>query len=470
MTAEFEPVIGLEIHVELATRRKMFCGCPNTYGEEPNTVVCPVCMGHPGTLPVPNEEAVARAVQFGLALGAEIHLFSLFFRKNYFYPDLPKGYQITQYSASILTGGSLQGVRIERANLEEETAKSYHTETGDVLLDYNRAGIPLLEIVTHPDIRSPEQARAFLEELRLLLIYLGISECDMEKGQLRVDANISVRPVGSGSFGTKVEIKNLNSFRSVEHALRYEWERQAALISSGGTVEQETRLWDEFQKETRPMRSKEEAEDYRYFMEPDLPPLQLSRTWLEEQRAHLPELPEQRRKRYREVYHLSDKVLEALIADPAYGRYFEQLAEGLSRPELAGNWVAVHVLRVLKAEHLSMEDFPLSPDQLRPLLRMIEEERISHSAAQEVFEEMLRTGRDAASIVEERGLEQVSSDASLLPVVRAVLDAHPEIVEKYRRGKTGVLGVLIGAVMKETRGRANPQKVRELLMRELETS
>ncbi len=470
MTAEFEPIIGLEIHVELATRRKMFCGCPNTYGQEPNTVVCPVCMGHPGTLPVPNEEAVARAVQLGLALGSEIHPFSLFYRKNYFYPDLPKGYQITQYSASILTGGGLKGVRIERANLEEETAKSFHTETGDVLLDYNRAGIPLLEIVTHPDIRSPEQARAFLEELRLVLIYLGISECDMEKGQLRVDANISVRPVGSETFGTKVEIKNLNSFRSVEHALRYEWERQARLVASGGTVDQETRLWDEFQKETRPMRSKEEAEDYRYFMEPDLPPLRLTEAWIQAQRAQLPELPEQRRVRYRETYHLSEKVLEALIADPSYGAYFEALAKGLRRPELAGNWVAVHVLRVLKTEHWTMEAFPLSPDQLRPLLKMIEEERISHSAAQEVFEEMLRTGKGARTIVEERGLEQVSADAMLLPVVQAVIQAHPDIVEKYRKGKTGVLGVLIGAVMKETRGRAHPQKVRELLMRELESS
>jgi len=464
----WEAVIGLEIHVELETRSKMFCGCPNTYGEEPNTVVCPVCLGHPGTLPLPNREAVRAALKLGAALGSTVHTTSVFYRKNYFYPDLPKGYQITQYTASILTGGSLRGVRIERVNLEEETAKSYHAEDGTVLLDFNRAGIPLLEIVTFPDLRSPRQAREFLEHLRLVILYLGISGCDMEKGQLRVDANLSVRPEGSTTLGTKVEVKNMNSFKAVEEALSFEFQRQVTLLEQGEGVVQETRLWDEHRKETRPMRSKEEAHDYRYFPEPDLPPLVLDPRWVEEIRRNLPELPEARRARY-VSWGLSEKVVEALLWEPALGDYVEAVAEGLSRKDLAGNWVATQVLRVLNERGIGLEAFPLSPEALRELLKLIEEGVLHHSAAQQVFEEMLATGRSARKIVRERNLEMVRDTSLLERVVAEVIQEHPEIVEKYRSGKKGVLGVLIGAVMRKTGGKADPQVVRELLLSRLES-
>ncbi len=464
----WEAVIGLEIHVELETRSKMFCGCPNTYGEEPNTMVCPVCLGHPGTLPVPNREAVHAALKLGAALGSTVHTTSVFYRKNYFYPDLPKGYQITQYTASILTGGRLKGVGIERVNIEEETAKSYHAEDGTVLLDFNRAGIPLLEIVTLPDIRSPRQAREFLEDLRLVILYLGISGCDMEKGQLRVDANISVRPEGSSTFGTKVEVKNMNSFKAVEDALSFEFHRQVALLEQQEHVIQETRLWDEHRKETRPMRSKEEAHDYRYFPEPDLPPLVLDPAWVEEVRRELPELPEARRQRYLS-WGLSAKVVEALLWDPALGDYFEAVAQGLSRKDLAGNWVATQVLRVLNEQGLALEAFPLTPDALRELLLLIEEGTLHHSSAQQVFEEMIKTGKPAREIVEERNLATVRDTGLLENVVTEVLQEHADIVEKYRSGKKGVLGVLIGAVMRKTGGKADPRAVRELLLSRLES-
>lgn len=464
----WEAVIGLEIHVEVATKTKMFCGCPNTYGEEPNTMVCPVCMGHPGTLPSPNQEAVRAALKLGLALKSKIHTTSVFYRKNYFYPDLPKGYQITQYTASILTEGSLEGVGIERINLEEETAKSYHPDDGTVLLDFNRAGIPLLEIVTQPDIRSPQQAREFLTALRLLIVYLGVSPCDMEKGQLRVDANISVRRQGEQTFGTKVEVKNMNSFKAVEEALDFEFQRQIEALGRGEPIVQETRLWDEFEKETRPMRAKEEAHDYRYFPEPDLPPLEIQPSWLEAIRESLPELPEERKERYLSM-GLSPKVVEALLWEPDLGHYFEEVAEGLSKKDLAGNWVATQVLRVLNERGIPIDAFPIKPAMLRELLQLVEEGIIHHSAAQTVFDEMLTRGKSARTIVEEKNLQQVRDEASLAQWIQAAIDEQPDIVAKYRSGKRGVIGVLIGSVMRKSQGKADPKTVRKLLVEKLES-
>jgi len=468
--SEFETVIGLEIHVELDTKTKLFCRCSREYGRDPNTQVCPVCLGYPGALPVLNEEAVRKAVLTARALNAKINTVSFFYRKNYFYPDLPKGYQITQYTYSLAEdgilefehNGSLIKVRIERMNLEEEAAKSFHTEEGNALLDFNRSGIPLLEIVTLPDLRSPQEARQVLVRLRQILRYLRVSQCDMEKGHLRADANVSVRLPGE-PLGTKVELKNLNSFKAIEDGLEYEVNRQIEILRQGGRVFQETRQYDEDTGITRPMRTKEEAHDYRYFPEPDLLPLVIKSEWLEEP---LPELPTKKRERFIRQYGLRKDVAEVLTLERQTSEYYEELVKGLSDPVLAANWVVNRVLGYVKDS--SVEEFPIKPYRLRELLVMIEKSEITLNKAKDIFEKMIDTGKSATEIVKEEGITVLKDKRFLQDLVDEVLESNPDLVDKYLRGKTGVLGPLIGQIMKKTKGNADPQLVRELLVKSLE--
>lgn len=483
MSGEFEPVIGLEIHVQLNTKTKLFCSCPNTYGEEPNTVVCPVCLGLPGALPVVNEEAFKLAVRVAHAFRANIHQESEFYRKNYFYPDLPKGYQITQYTRSIATEGAIdfdvdgevKTVRIERMNIEDEAAKSIHTEDGSVLLDFNRAGIPLIEIVTKPDIRSPREARLFLERLKQTLRYLGVSSCDMEKGELRVDSNISVRPVGSNELGVKVELKNLNSFKAVEDALSYEFKRQVEVIRRDEKVVQETRLWDENLHETRTMRAKEEAHDYRYFPEPDLLPVNINRDFIDHALKDMPELPWEKERRFEKLYGLKKSQILVLTAEKEVADYFEEIVEklqsltrkGSEAIKLAANWMSTEVLRHLHEEGINIKDFRFRPADIASLLSLVLKEEITLNIAKDVFRKMQETGLSAEEIVEKEGLRQVRDEELLENIVDEVISENPEIVEKYRKGKTGVLGFLIGQVMKKTKGKANAGVVKSILEKKL---
>jgi len=472
---EYEAVIGLEIHIQLETKTKLFCSCPNVYGADPNTLVCPVCLGLPGALPVLNEEAVKFASFAALAFNMTIHNRSVFYRKNYFYPDLPKGYQITQYTQSFATDGFLEfeldgerrKVRIERMNLEEEAAKSIHTEDGFALLDFNRSGVPLLEIVTLPDIRSPKEARVFLEILRDTIRYLGISGCDMEKGQMRVDSNVSVRPKGQIELGTKVEMKNLNTFKSVEEALNYEIQRQISALEGGGEIFQETRMWDEFERRTKAMRTKEEAHDYRYFPDPDLLPLLLPETFISKIKKSLPELPTEKKRRYIEEFGLSPHVAHTLVMDRDLALFFERVSEVVRDKKLAANFVSIEIVRFLKRENIPIVDFPIEPNEIGRLLTYVEEKKISYTALKEVFEEMLKSGRSAKEIIKEKGLEEKIGEEELLSLIREAMQQNEEVVEKYRSGKTSVIGVLIGTVMRLSRGKADPQMVKKILEEKL---
>ncbi|HHV54769.1 MAG TPA: Asp-tRNA(Asn)/Glu-tRNA(Gln) amidotransferase subunit GatB [Firmicutes bacterium] len=476
----WEIVIGLEIHVELLTRSKVFCSCATGFGGEPNTRVCPVCLGLPGSLPVLNAKALEYAVKTGLALNCEIASFSKFDRKNYFYPDLPKAYQISQYDLPLCRHGYLEieagGVRrrigITRVHLEEETGKSLHAGTSIVdspftLLDYNRAGIPLVEIVTEPDIRSPEEARVFLEELKRVVEFAGVSDVKMEEGSLRCDANISVRPRGASRLGTKTEVKNMNSFRAVQRALEYEAARQIATLRAGGRVVQETRHWDDAAGVTRGMRSKEQAQDYRYFPEPDLVPIVLSPEQIEQWRRELPELPAARRERLAREYGLPAYDAAILTASKKLADFFEEAARAFPDPKMVSNWVMGELLRLLKAENKELDQVPLQPSDLVGLLSLVRDGVISGATAKEVFEEMFHTGDPAASIVDRRGLRQISDEGALREIVRRAMAANPDAVQSYRQGKEKALGALVGAVMKETRGKANPQLVNRLLLEAL---
>lgn len=476
----WEIVIGLEIHVELLTRSKVFCSCATGFGGEPNTRVCPVCLGLPGSLPVLNAKALEYAVKTGLALNCEIASFSKFDRKNYFYPDLPKAYQISQYDLPLCRHGYLEieagGVRrrigITRVHLEEETGKSLHAGTSIVdspftLLDYNRAGIPLVEIVTEPDIRSPEEARVFLEELKRVVEFAGVSDVKMEEGSLRCDANISVRPRGASRLGTKTEVKNMNSFRAVQRALEYEAARQIATLRAGGRVVQETRHWDDAAGVTRGMRSKEQAQDYRYFPEPDLVPIVLSPEQIEQWRRELPELPAARRERLAREYGLPAYDAAILTASKRLADFFEEAARAFPDPKMVSNWVMGELLRLLKAENKELDQVPLQPSDLVGLLSLVRDGVISGATAKEVFEEMFHTGDPAASIVDRRGLRQISDEGALREIVRRAMAANPDAVQSYRQGKEKALGALVGAVMKETRGKANPQLVNRLLLEAL---
>jgi len=471
----YEPVIGLEVHVQLKTRTKMFCGNSAEFGAEPNRHVCPVCLGLPGALPVINRRAVELGVRAALGLNCTVHETSIFARKNYFYPDLPKGYQITQYDRPLATDGWLEApagaqdgevrrVRIRRIHLEEDAGKSLHDRfPGKTAIDLNRAGVPLIEIVTEPDIVSPAHARAFLTRLKQVLEYLEVSDCDMEKGSLRVDANVSVRPVGSTRLGTKTEVKNMNSFANVERALAFEIERQIAVLESGGAVVHETLLWDAARNEARPMRSKEESHDYRYFPEPDLPPLVLAPGEVERIRATLPELPDAKFRRFREAYGLPAYDAEVLTASREVADYFEAVAREAGDPKAASNWVMTEVLAWLNQHQRPIQEFPVAPEHLAQLIRLVADGTVSTTLGRQVFARMVETGRPPAVIVEEEGLVQVRDVDQLEAWVDEVIAAHPAEVERLRRGEEKLLGFLMGQIMKRSRGKADPRRTSEIL-------
>lgn len=473
----YETVIGLEVHAELLTESKLFCGCSTEFGAEPNTHCCPICLGLPGVLPVLNKKALDFAIKAALALNGEIAEFSKFDRKNYFYPDLPKAYQISQYDLPLARGGwvelhledgTAKRVGITRVHLEEEAGKSVHS--GDSIIgseysleDYNRVGIPLIEIVSEPDLRSPAEAHQYLERLKAILQYAGVSDCKMEEGSLRCDANVSLRPVGQKEFGVKVEIKNMNSFRAVQRALEYEVARQTEVLDSGGRIVQETRAWDEGRGVTVSMRGKEEAHDYRYFPEPDLPPMVIDREWVERLRAELPELPLARAQRFVAEYGLPVYDSDLLTSSRRLADWFEAAVTGYHDPKAVSNWVMGDLLRLLKAEDKELDDLVLTPSHLVEMLKLIDAGTISGKIAKTVFEEMFQTGKRAGEIVQEKGLVQISDAGELTRIVDAVLAANPKSVSDFRGGKEAALGFLVGQVMKETRGRANPALVNQLL-------
>ncbi len=472
---DYEAVVGIEVHAQLLTESKMFCRCSADYAAaEPNTHVCPVCLGMPGMLPVINQKAVEYTVMTALALNCQIPEFSKFDRKNYFYPDLPKGYQISQYDLplsrdgwlDIEVGGGSRRIGIERVHLEEDTAKLVHLG-GYSLVDFNRAGVPLMEIVSRPDIRTSEEARQYLARLRTIVRYLGVNSGNMEEGAMRCEANISLRPRGRIELGTKVEVKNLNSFHSVKLALEYEIERQARILETGGRIEQVTMGWDEARGVTVVQRSKEHAHDYRYFPEPDLPPLALSREWVEGTRARLPELPDARRSRFVEQYGLSRYDAEVLTADRPVADYFESCVRSYPNAKTVANWITGELFRLLKAMDAGIETVKITPDALAELLTLVEKGAINIGIAKDVFAAMFETGHPASQIVKEKGLAQISDAEELLRIVEQVIADNPGPVAEYLAGKDAVLRFLVGQVMKATRGKANPKLVNRLLRERL---
>jgi aspartyl-tRNA(Asn)/glutamyl-tRNA(Gln) amidotransferase subunit B len=489
VSADFEPVIGLEVHAQLLTRTKLFCGCSTEWGAPPNTQVCAVCLGLPGALPVPNRQAIELAMRAALALGCTVRPLSRFARKNYFYPDLPKGYQISQFelplsehgALAIETAAGIKTVGIIRIHVEEDAAKNLHGVGAgtDTLVDFNRAGVPLIEIVGAPDLRSAEDAEAYLKALRDVLMFAGVNDGNLEEGSFRCDANVSIRPRGEETFGTRVELKNINSFRFVRRAIAYEIARQQALVSSGGAVVQETRTWSETQGRTLPLRSKEDAHDYRYFADPDLPPLQIEPAWIERVRASLPEPILARRERWQRELGLTAYDARVLGGHPAIAAFFEATVAaacaampGKARSELGkkvANFVTTEVLRVTETSGLTAK-VPVPPEQVAELLALVEEGTINGKIAKEVFAEMVKTGRAATAIVHAGGLAQVTDAGAIEAVIRQVVAENPKELEKYQAGKTNVRDFFMGRVMKATRGKANPALVSTLLDRILKES
>ena len=479
-TPAFEPVIGLEIHAQLLTGTKIFCGCSTRFGGPPNTHVCPVCLGLPGALPMLNRRAVEFAVRAARALGCTVHPVSIFARKNYFYPDLPKGYQISQYERPLATDGALEydtpagrtRVGIIRVHLEEDAGKSLHEGFPDsgtrTYLDYNRSGVPLIEIVSRPDLRSAAAAAEFFGRLRAILVAIRVNDGNMEEGSLRCDANVSVRPAGAETLGVKTEVKNLNSFRHVQRALEYEIERQTGVLRAGGRVDHETRLWDAAAGRTVTMRGKEEAHDYRYFPEPDLPPLELSPEWIEEIGRSLPELPDARRRRFVEQYALPDYDAALLTQSSDLATYFEATAARSGNPKASSNWIMGELTRKLNELGASITDAALTPEALAGLIRLVDSGRISGPIAKDVFEKMYSSGRSAGEIVEREGLARIDDEGAVLDAVRQVVAAHPDAVAQFRAGKQQTFGFLVGQVMKAMKGQANPALVNTLLRRTLE--
>jgi aspartyl-tRNA(Asn)/glutamyl-tRNA(Gln) amidotransferase subunit B len=482
--AKYEPVIGLEVHVQLLTETKIFCACSNRFGDAPNSNTCPVCLGLPGTLPVLNKRAVEMAVLASLALNCTVHEHSRFARKNYFYPDLPKGYQISQYELPLATGGWLdveyggnpadagakkKRIGITRLHLEEDAAKNLHEgfaqSATKAYIDYNRCGTPLCEIVSEPDMRAPEEAYAYLTTLRQILLYTGVSDCNMEEGSLRCDANVSVRLRGAKEFGTKVEVKNLNSFRFLQKALEYEIERHIGVIESGGRIVQETRLWNQNENLTVGMRSKEKAHDYRYFPEPDLLPVHVSAAWREEIHRTLPELPAAKRTRFVSAYSITDYDAEVLTGSQALADYFEAVAKSGAPAKTAANWMQTELLRRLNDSGKEISAGPVSPAALADLLKLVDSGKITGAVGKKVFATMFETGRAAAEIVAAEGLGAQVDSGVIEQVAREVIAKNPDNVAKFKSGNEGVFKFFVGQVMKATRGQANPQAVSDILRR-----
>lgn len=477
---KYEAVIGLEVHTELQTTTKIFCGCKTSFGAEPNTNVCPVCLGLPGVLPVLNKRVLEFAVRAGLALNCEISRFSKFDRKNYYYPDLPKNFQTSQFDLPICERGHLdievngekKQIRITRAHMEEDAGKLVHhgtsiTDSDYSLVDYNRTGTPLLEIVTEPDMRSAKEAVAYLEKMRAILQYISISDCRMEEGSLRCDANVSVRPVGQKELGTKTEIKNINSFKGVEKAIEYEALRQAEILEDGGKIIQETRTWDEKEGVTKSMRTKEEANDYRYFPEPDLAPFTVSEEYIEDIRKTLPELPDERRERYIANFGLSSTDAQYMTNDKDTSDYFEKVVAAGADPKASVNWIMGEFASQLSNAGIEIAKAPVTPENLAKLLALIAKGTISGKIAKKVFAEMWKDGADPEEIVKAQGLVQISDTGALKELVVKVIANNPKAVEDFKAGKKKAVGALVGQIMKETKGKANPKVINELLNDEL---
>jgi aspartyl-tRNA(Asn)/glutamyl-tRNA(Gln) amidotransferase subunit B len=479
--ATYESVIGLEVHSQLMTKSKIFCSCSTQFGATPNTNTCPVCEGLPGVLPVLNKQVVEFAIRTALATNCQVTDHSVFARKNYFYPDLPKAYQISQYELPIAEHGwitinvnkTTKKIGITRIHMEEDAGKLLHEYPGEPLgkhsyVDFNRCGVPLLEIVSEPDIRSPEEAKEYLVNLKNILEYLEVSDCNMEEGSLRCDANVSVRPVGSEQFGTKVELKNMNSFRYVQRALEYEIERQIQVIESGDEVVQETRLWNPDKGMTFSMRSKEEAHDYRYFPEPDLIPLMISNEWIGRIQNELPELATAKKRRFIEQYKLPEYDAEVLTSSKYLANYYEECVDLFPQPKIVSNWVMGDTLREIKQIDMDIRECPVTPTHLAEMLKLVDNKTISGKIAKTVFEEMYATGKMPEDIVKEKGLVQISDTGQLEEIIEQVITDNPGPLAQYRAGKTKTFGFFVGQVMKATKGKANPQLVNELLKKKLD--
>ena len=475
---QFESVIGLEIHIQLATESKIFCGCSTEFGKPPNTNTCPVCLGLPGALPVLNRQVPELAAKLGLALNCEIRHDSQFARKNYFYPDLPKAYQISQFDRPICENGWLDihtesrgksRIGITRIHMEEDAGKLVHEDAGtESMVDLNRAGVPLLEIVSEPDIRSADEAKAYMEKIHAIATTIGVSDGDMEKGHLRCDANVSLRPEGKNEFGTRTETKNLNSFRFVQHAIDYEIERQREELLDGETIVQETRLWDTDRKVTFSMRSKEEADEYRYFPDPDLPLVRLSTELIETLRKKLPELPDAKMQRFMEEYGLNDYDAGVLTASQELSEYFEKVLVDGAAPKIACNWITGDLTRVMNESGKTLSEINLSPENLANLTILIDQGEISSKIAKTVFAEMLDSGKTPNTIIEEKGLKQITDEKELGRIVEELLASNPQQVKQYREGKTKVIGFFVGQMMKQTQGKGDPAVINRLLKEKLD--
>jgi aspartyl-tRNA(Asn)/glutamyl-tRNA(Gln) amidotransferase subunit B len=473
---KYEVVIGLEVHAQLLTETKMFCRCSTKFGSEPNSQTCPICIGMPGVLPVMNRKAVEYAIRTGLATNCRIAPYSRFARKNYFYPDLPKNYQISQYElplcekgfVEIVVDDEVKRIGITRIHMEEDAGKNIHEERGDYsFVDLNRTGVPLMEIVSEPDLRSPREASEYMKKLRAILRYLGVCDGNMEQGSLRCDANVSIRPVGQNAFGTRAELKNINSFKFVEKALEYEIKRQVSVVEDGGRIIQETRLWDSVVGVTRSMRSKEEAHDYRYFPEPDLPPVLVNQLWIDEIKSNLPELPDEKRHRFIEEHGLPEYDAELLTSEKAIADWYEKAVKAGGQPKIVSNWIMGDLMRLLNEDNKSVDELFFGPAQMVGMLKLIDDGTISGKIAKTVFEEMYKTGKNAGDIVQEKGLLQISDTDEIEKAVDEVLAKSTGEVERFKAGDEKLMGFFVGQVMKATKGKANPTMLNDLLREKL---